>query len=62
MSKKFLLTAATGFVGRQILKNLLDKRYEVRVVVRKNKEIFFKDKNFKIEIITTNDLFQESVE
>ena len=62
MSKKFLLTGATGFVGRQILKNLLDKRYEVRVVVRKNKEIFFKDKNFKIEIITTNDLFQESVE
>jgi len=62
MSKKFLLTGATGFVGRQILKNLINKRYEVRVVVRKNKEIFFKDKNLKIEVITTNDLFQESVE
>ena len=62
MSKKFLLTGATGFVGRQILKNLLDKSYEVRVVIRKNKEIFFKEKNLKIEIITTDDLFKESVE
>jgi nucleoside-diphosphate-sugar epimerase len=62
MSKKFLLTGATGFVGRQILKNLLDKRYEVRAVVRKNKEISFKEKNLKIETIITDDLFQESVE
>ena len=52
MSKKFLLTGATGFVGRQILKNLINKRYEVRVVVRKNKEIFLKNKNLKIEVIT----------
>lgn len=61
MSKKFLLTGATGFVGRQILKNLLDKRYEVRVIVRKNKETFLKEKNLKIETITTDDLFQESI-
>lgn len=61
MNKKFLLTGATGFVGRQVLKNLLDRQFEVRVVVRKNKEIFLKEKNFKIEIITTDDLFQESI-
>jgi len=62
MSKKFLLTGATGFVGRQVLKNLLDRQFEVRVVVRKNKEIFLKEKNLKIEIITTDDLFEESID
>ena len=61
MNKKFLLTGATGFVGRQVLKNLLDNQFEVRVIVRKNKEINFKKKNSKIEVITTDDLFQESV-
>lgn len=62
MNKKFLLTGSTGFVGSQVLKNLLEKKFEVRVVVRKNKEILLKEKNLKIEIVTTDDLFQESVE
>ena len=62
MNKKFLLTGSTGFVGSQVLKNLLEKKLEVRVVVRKNKEILLKEKNLKIEIVTTDDLFQESVE
>lgn len=62
MNRKFLLTGATGFVGRQVLRNLLKKQIAVRAIVRKNKEIFFKDKNPKIELITTNDLFKESVD
>jgi dTDP-6-deoxy-L-talose 4-dehydrogenase (NAD+) len=62
MNRKFLLTGATGFVGRQVLRNLLKNQIAVRAIVRKNKEIFFKDQNPKIELITTNDLFKESVD
>jgi nucleoside-diphosphate-sugar epimerase len=62
MNRKFLLTGATGFVGRQVLRNLLKNQIAVRAIVRKNKEIFFKDKDLKIELITTNDLFKESVD
>lgn len=62
MNRKFLLTGATGFVGRQVLRNLLKKQIAVRAIVRKNKEIFFKDKDPKIELITTHDLFKESVD
>jgi len=62
MNKKFLLTGATGFVGRQVLRNLLKNQIAVRAIIRKNKEIFFKDQNPKIELITTNDLFKESVD
>ena len=59
--KKFLLTGATGFVGRQVLRNLIDKQFDVRIVVRKNKVISLKEKDSKIEIITTDDLFKENV-
>jgi len=62
MNRKFLLTGATGFVGRQVLRNLLKNQIAVRAIIRKNKEIFFKDQNPKIELITTNDLFKESVD
>lgn len=58
--KNILLTGATGFVGRQILFSLLDKKIEVRAIVRRGKENFFKDKNSKVELITSDDLFKES--
>ena len=61
MSKKFLLTGATGFVGRQVLLNLLNKKIEVRAIVRKGKENFFKDINLKVETVATDDLFKENV-
>ena len=60
MKKKILLTGATGFVGRHVLSNLLNKKAEVRVLVRKNKEKYIKEHIKKIELITTEDLFQEN--
>lgn len=60
MSKKFLLTGATGFVGRQIVSDLLDKDIKIRVIVRKGKKNFFKDKKKKIEVIITDDLFNKN--
>ena len=62
MRKTVLLTGATGFVGRHVITNLLDKNIKVRAIVRKGKKSFFKDKNFKIELIETDDLFEESVD
>ena len=55
MRKTVLLTGATGFVGRHVISNLLDKNIKVRAIVRKGKKSFFKDKNFKIELIETDD-------
>ena len=62
MRKTVLLTGATGFVGRHVITNLLDRNIKVRAIVRKGKKSFFKDKNFKIELIETDDLFKESVD
>jgi nucleoside-diphosphate-sugar epimerase len=62
MRKTVLLTGATGFVGRHVITNLLDKNIKVRAIVRKAKKSFFKDKNIKIELIETDDLFKESVD
>ena len=62
MNKKFLITGASGFVGSQVLSNLLNKKIEVRAIVRKGKEKFFKDKSSKVEVIKTDDLFKESAD
>ena len=43
MKKKILLTGATGFVGRHVLSNLLNKKAEVRVLVRKIKKSILKN-------------------
>ena len=59
---KVLLTGATGFVGSQVLSNLLNKQIEVRIIVRKGKENFFKDKSSKLEVVQTEDLFKESAD
>lgn len=60
--KKVLLTGATGFVGRQVLSNLLKKKINIQAIIRKGKEHFFNDIKFKINLIPTNDLFKESAE
>lgn len=62
MNKKILLTGASGFVGKQVFTKLLDKDVGVKVIVRKNKESFIRDKNLNVEVIQTNDLFEESIE
>lgn len=62
MIKTVLVTGSTGFVGRQVINNLLDKQVKIRAIVRKGKETFFNDKSSKIEFVITKDLFKESVE
>jgi len=62
MNNKFLITGATGFVGRQVLSKLLEKKKEVRIIVRKDKKSFLDDINSRTEIVTTDDLFEESVD
>jgi nucleoside-diphosphate-sugar epimerase len=63
MGKKILLTGATGFVGRQIFNNLLDKKVILKVIIRQDKDIFLKDKkNLNIEVINTKDLFKEDAD
>jgi dTDP-6-deoxy-L-talose 4-dehydrogenase (NAD+) len=57
---KILVTGASGFVGRHVISNLLDKQIAIRAIVRTGKENFFKNKNLKLELVTTDDLFKES--
>jgi dTDP-6-deoxy-L-talose 4-dehydrogenase (NAD+) len=57
---KILVTGASGFVGRHVVSNLLDKQIAIRAIVRTGKENVFKNKNLKLELVTTDDLFKES--
>ena len=54
-----LLTGATGFVGRHVLRQLSEMDLKVRLVVRENK--FTHDENYKCieSVIATKDLFAE---
>lgn len=60
MKKKILITGSTGFVGSQVLKNLLASNKEVYAVVRKAKKNILKKKYPNLNLIITNDLFAES--
>lgn len=57
-----LLTGATGFVGAQVLKRLLLRGVNVRLVVREGSESRLPDNHNIEKIILTRDLFSESVE
>ena len=60
MNGTFLLTGATGFVGRQVLQKLCERGVQTRVIVRQGKEsLVSQSKNIE-QIITTNDLFAET--
>lgn len=60
MSKLVLLTGATGFVGRQVLRAFGESATSVRLVVREGREAVV-GKGTKIEgIVRTPDLFAES--
>jgi nucleoside-diphosphate-sugar epimerase len=62
MRKRILLTGVTGFVGRHVLRNLVMQDVRLTVIVRNGKEMDFIN-NHRIEsVITTSDLFSESLE
>jgi nucleoside-diphosphate-sugar epimerase len=61
MTGIILLTGATGFVGRQVLRALSEKGARVRVVIREGKQGQLEKLEGTESIVTTKDLFEESV-
>ena len=57
-----LLTGATGFVGRQVLRTLGEKGVRVRVVVRDGKQLQLATVECVETVVTTPDLFAESAD
>lgn len=62
MSRTVLLTGGTGFVGRQILRALTGQSVTVRPIVRRGKEDLLPADARLENILTTDDLFNESLE
>jgi nucleoside-diphosphate-sugar epimerase len=62
MTGTVLLTGPTGFVGRQVLKALGECGLGVRAVVREGKQDRFANQQAIESVITTPDLFAESVD
>ena len=59
MKSVTLLTGASGFVGRQVLKALAEKNIKVRAVVRDGKQLELANQECVESIVVTNDLFTE---
>lgn len=57
-----LLTGGLGFVGRQVLRKLLERRIQVRLVVRKGNQDKLVAPQFSGSIVATPDLFSEGVD
>lgn len=62
MKKKVLLTGATGFVGKQIYKNLLKKEVDIKIVARSSSIDKLTEFDTATEIIFTDNLFKETFE
>lgn len=60
MTATIMLTGATGFVGRQVLRALADRGARVRPVVRKGKEERLAGAAGLERVVVTPDLFAES--
>lgn len=60
MNRLVLLTGATGFVGRQVYKSLLNLGVKVRVVVRDGKAAEIASSEYLESIVVTKDLFSEN--
>ena len=61
MSSKILLTGATGFVGRQILKSLQYEDVDIILIIRDWAQNKIINKNRIIKTILTKDLFAEDI-
>lgn len=59
MTKPVLLTGATGFVGRQILRALLNEGKHVRLVIRTGHDGALASQKGVERVVTTPDLFAE---
>jgi dTDP-6-deoxy-L-talose 4-dehydrogenase (NAD+) len=57
-----LMTGSTGFVGRHILRLLVNRDFFVRVVTRGNKQLDLGSGSKNIDICVTNDIFNEPPE
>ena len=62
MTKRVLITGATGFVGRQVLRHLAKQDVRLNVVVRDGKQMTLNDHSAVEAVITTTDLFAETAE
>ena len=55
-----LLTGATGFVGKQVLKSLAKEKVSIRVITRGTDDQFFAEYKNVSELVHTNNFFTES--
>lgn len=62
MSDTALLTGATGFVGRQVLRALVKRGIRIRAVVREGNVLKLENTDSVEQVITTPDLFAENVD
>lgn len=59
MTNQYLITGANGFVGKHIVKKIIDRGYHVKAVIRAGSDIS-SFKNTNITIIESNDIYEES--
>ncbi len=60
--KNILITGATGFVGHQVLSNLMKTKKKIYVITRNENDRFLRDNKSKIELIYTDDLFRQNAD
>jgi nucleoside-diphosphate-sugar epimerase len=60
MKTRILITGATGFVGRQVIKALRADRTQLRLVVREGKEEEVRAFRSDAEVVSSKDIFSES--